>query len=275
MKRKIQNRNKALASKAYEMLNQELEEKNAKVSIKVPLTIRDVKKEQIRDHVRELGGHAVVKIPYSNAGQGVYTITNETELDQLFEDIQQEGSSQYDTFIVQSLIGNHSWTSDTRDGKFFHVGSLPDKKGGIYVSDLRMMIHFDFQSGSFRPIGGYARRAHMPLVDRLESHMDSWAMLGTNLSVKKATNVWDTETSRLLLLDQRDFNRLGISVDDLIDAFFQTVLSTVAIDLMASRLLPPSPSSSSSSSSFPTSDFDVKLFSSLNRDPSLINEILL
>ena len=35
-------------------------------------------------------------------------------------------------------------------------------------------------------------------------------MLGTNLSVKQASNQWDTETSRLLLMDRRDFNRLGI-----------------------------------------------------------------
>jgi hypothetical protein len=43
-------------------------------------------------------------------------------------------------------------------------------------------------------------------------------MLGTNLSVKKDSGEWDTEANRLLLMDRKDFNRLGLGVDDLIDA---------------------------------------------------------
>jgi hypothetical protein len=50
-------------------------------------------------------------------------------------------------------------------------------------------------------------------------------MLGTNLSVKLDNNQWTTETSRLLLMDRKDFNQLGLGVDDLIDAYIQTVLS--------------------------------------------------
>lgn len=48
-----------------------------------------------------MGGDAVVLVPYSNAGQGVYTITSEDELDG-FMQLQHN----YDHFIVQSLIGN-------------------------------------------------------------------------------------------------------------------------------------------------------------------------
>jgi hypothetical protein len=34
----------------------------------------------------------------------------------------------------------------------------------------------------------------------------------------------------------KDFNRLGIAIDDLIDAYVQTALATTAIDLMCQRL---------------------------------------
>jgi len=38
-------------------------------------------------------------------------------------------------------------------------------------------------------------------------------------------------------MDRKDFNTLGIGIDDLIDAYVQTVLSVVAIDKMCSRLM--------------------------------------
>lgn len=43
-------------------------------------------------------------------------------------------------FIVQSLVGNASWSSVTRSGKFYHVGTIPNKKSNTFVSDLRMMV---------------------------------------------------------------------------------------------------------------------------------------
>ena len=43
-------------------------------------------------------------------------------------------------------------------------------------------------------------------------------MLGTNLSVKLADGSWTTETTRLVCMDRRDFNKLGLGLDDLIDA---------------------------------------------------------
>jgi hypothetical protein len=64
-------------------------------------------------------GHAVVKVPYSNAGQGVYTITNKEELTKFMDT-----NHFYDKFIVQSLVGNASWSSITKSGKFYHVGTV-------------------------------------------------------------------------------------------------------------------------------------------------------
>jgi len=251
-------RNKALAAKAYDFYNAELQSSDTGILIRTPETIRDVSKAEVPFYVSSFGGHAVIKVPYSNAGQGVYTITSKEELDE-FMNIE---DCPYDNYIVQSLIGNYSWSSIQKTGQYYHVGTIPDKKCKAYVSDLRMMIHYDFISKCYKPLVIYARKARKPLEETLTT-TDSWSILGTNLSVKKDDGSWDTETARLMLMDRRDFNQLGISVDTLIDGFIQTVLSVVAIDKMASNLV---------------SDdgvFNVDLFTSLNKDEGLIKELKL
>ena len=89
-------------------------------------------------------------------------------------------------------------------------------------------------------------------------------MLGTNLSVKVDDN-WTTEAQRLLLMDRKDFNQLGLGIDDLIDAYIQTVLSVIAIDKMSRRLMKETDGGV---------EFDMELFSALNPDNALISEIL-
>jgi hypothetical protein len=86
-------------------------------------------------------------------------------------------------------------------------------------------------------------------------------MLGTNLSLKLSDGSWTTDSSRLILMDRKDFNQLGLGIDDLIDAYIQTVLAVIAIDRMSNRLL--------------TGDgtFDYQLFQSLNPDNVLLQEI--
>ncbi len=88
-------------------------------------------------------------------------------------------------------------------------------------------------------------------------------MLGTNLSIKKGENEWDSDTKRLMLMDRRDFNKLGLGLDDLIEAYIQTVLSTIAIDKMAANLYNSK------------GKFRMKLFKSLNNDETLLNELLM
>jgi len=83
----------------------------------------------------------------------------------------------------------------------------------------------------------------------------------TNLSVKKGEHEWDSDTSRLLLMDQRDFNKLGLSLDDLIEGYVQSVLAMIAIDKMAKRLVTTKKT------------FRRKLFTSLNDDETLLNEL--
>ncbi len=166
----------------------------------------------------------------------------------------------YDRYIVQSLIGNYAWSSDTNTGRFYHVGTIPNKNGKTHVCDLRMMV--SSTPKGIRPLACYSRRAREPLADRLTGTEDSWAMLGTNLSKKLGDNEWGSDVSRLLLMDRRDFNRMGVGLDDLIEAYIQTVLSTVAIDRMAAQLFTKK------------GKFSMRLFKSLNDDEVLLAELL-
>ncbi len=244
-------RNKLLADKAYQFYNSDLVGTGLKIN--TPETIRDVSKVEIPLWIQKFGGYAVIKNPYSNAGQGVYTITNDQELQDFLDE-----EHDYDQFIVQSLIGHYKWSSLSNHGKFYHIGTVPNKKGNIYISDLRVMVYSSPEG--FFPCAIYSRRAAKPLLKEFEG--TSWDMLGTNLSIKTGPNQWDTDTNRLLLMDRKDFNTLGIGIDDLIQAYIQTVLSIIAIDKMAEKLLNSK------------GQFRMKLLKSLNKDDSLLNEII-
>ncbi len=247
-------RNKMMASKAYNFFNAEIEETG--LSIQTPATIWDISKQEVPLWVEKLGGHAVIKVPYSNAGQGVYTIVNEDELKDFMK-----LDFTYDRFIVQSLIGNYNWSSSTSKGKFYHVGTIPDKKQNTYVADIRLMVSSTKQG--ILPLGVYARRAEKPLVDHLNPDDDSWSILGTNLSYKDKDGNWASDTRRLLLADRRDFNKLGLALDDLIEAYIQTVLSMTAIDRMCNNLYNSN------------RKFRKRLFASMNDDNALLQEIML
>ncbi|GAA4275756.1 hypothetical protein [Aquimarina mytili] len=245
-------RNKLIAAKAYQIFNSEISEFGLKINI--PNTVWEVRKNEIPLWVKQMGGHAVIKVPYSNAGQGVYTIVTQRDLDEFMNK-----DFDYDMFIVQSLIGNSDWSSIFKNQKLYHVGTIPNKRNETYVCDIRMMI--SSTSKGIRPVCTYARRAKKPLPNEIDQVMNSWEILGTNLSYQEQ-GTWKTDTNRLILMDTKDFNSLGIGIDDLIDAFIQSSLSMIAIDKMCQTLI----------SSKGT--LKKKLFKSLNDDKNLINEIL-
>lgn len=247
-------RNKMVAAKAYDIFNTELQ--SADLKINTPETIWDVRKNEVPLWVKKMGGHAVIKVPYSNAGQGVFTIVTQKELDAFMK-----MEFDYDLFIVQSLIGNYNWSSTTASGKLYHVGTIPTIKGETFVADIRMMV--SSTENGIRPLCTYARRSAKPLLNNIEDGTNSWEMLGTNLSYKNPDGTWNSDTNRLVLMDRRDFNKLGVGLDDLIEAYIQTVLSTVAIDKMAHTLVNKQ------------GKFRMRLFKSLNNDMSLIDEIKL
>lgn len=245
-------RNKLLAAKAYDLYNGELKETGLRIH--TPETIWDVSRREIPMWIDRMGGIGVIKVPYSNAGQGVYTITTEAELES-FMDMDHP----YDQFIVQALIGNLGWSSRGRQGRLYHVGTVPDRHGDIYVADLRLMVAAGEEG--FFPVALYARRTREPLAPTIEEGTDSWGMLGTNLSYRRDDGSWDTESQRLLLMDSRNFNRLGMGLDDLVEGYLQTVLSMTAIDRMAARLVNS------------RGRFRRRFFGSINPDPVLIEEV--
>ncbi|MFN3200593.1 MAG: hypothetical protein ACE366_19495 [Bradymonadia bacterium] len=249
-------RNKMLGAKAYDLHNARL--RDSGLMIRTPETIWDVSLEEVPLWVTRLGGVAVVKVPYSNAGQGVYTLTSREELEAFMA-----LPHRYDRFIVQALIGNHAWSSRGVAEHLYHVGTIPDRHNHIYVSDLRVMVGVGVEG--FFPTALYARRARTPLQKQPPQAYDhtSWSVLGTNLSVKLGDDQWASESERLLLMDSRDFNRLGLGVDDLVEAYVQTVLSVSAIDHMACDLINAK------------GRFRARYFKALNPDPALSAEILL
>lgn len=245
-------RNKLVAAKAYELFNGELSAHGLKIN--VPHTVYDVSKMEIPLLIQSMGGRGVVKIPYSNAGQGVFTITNPGELESFMA-----REDNYDQYIVQGLIGNSSWSSVSPEGELYHVGTMPNKKNQIYVADTRFMVCSG--KDGFLPVSLYARKAAQPLAENLTGSDDSWKMLGTNLSQKLGEDQWGSDTDRLVLMDTRDFNKLGLGVDQLIEGYVQTVLSVIAIDKFAINLINDK------------GRLKRKLFRSINKDASLSGEI--
>jgi putative transposon-encoded protein len=243
-----------LAAEAYDRYNEEI--KSYGLAIHTPDTIQNVKKEDIPKYVTQFGGQAVIKVPYSNAGQGVFTIVNQEELNAFMQ-----LEMTYDKFIVQSLIGNYTWSSETQKGRFYHVGTIPNAKGETFVADIRLMV--SSTADGIKPLCMYSRKALTPLLDNLKDSQNSWEMLGTNLSIKKGENVWDSDTNRLMIMDRRDYNKLGLGLDDLIETYIQTVLSTIAIDKMCTELMNSK------------GKFSLKKFKQINDDEALISEILI
>ncbi|MBI2568817.1 MAG: hypothetical protein HYV63_17495 [Candidatus Schekmanbacteria bacterium] len=245
-------RNKMLAAKAYDFFNAEL--RAARLAIRAPETIWDLSRDEVPLWVDRMGGCAVVKEPYANAGQGVFTITSPAELE-----VFMTAHHRYTRFIVQALIGNVRWSSNSRDGRIYHVGTVPDRSNQIFVADLRMMV--GAAPDGFFPVAIYARRARLPLQKELDGTIASWSMLGTNLSVKLPDGSWSTAGERLLQMDLRHFNRLGIGLDEIIEGYIQTVMAVTAIDRMACRMLTQ------------RQTFRHRFFRSISPDEALAREI--
>lgn len=243
-------RNKLMAAKAYGFLNSEIRSSNMKIN--TPETICDVSKNEIPLYLKRFDFKGVIKIPYSNAGQGVFIITNESELNKFME-----SDYAYDKFIIQQLVGHREWSSSTDRGSLFQVGTIPSKNNNSYVFDFRFIVHAT--KDGIAPLAMYSRKAGIPLKENI-SKGETNEMLLTNLSIKNDDGTWGSDVSRLVLMDERDFNKLGLGIDELIEGYVQSVLSLIAIDSMAKKLISKK------------MKFKKKLFASLNDDRKLINE---
>lgn len=74
-------------------------------------------------------------------------------------------------------------------------------------------------------------------------------------------------------MDNNDFNVLGLSTDDLIDAYIQTVQSVISIDKLCIELLESSNQDNQEETVKMFGKFNFDLFKKLNPDDSLLNEI--
>lgn len=122
------------------------------------------------------------------------------------------------------------------------------------------------------PLALYGRRAAKELSDSPPEEryfflrknlyfIRSWEQLGTNLSVRNDDGTWITDTKRLIVAAVSSFNKLGMGVDDLINAYIQSVLACIAIDRLSSRLLHDG-------------KFEKEMFQSLSKDKKFLDEIL-
>jgi hypothetical protein len=241
-------RNKLMAAKAYDFLNAELE--GTGLQINAPETIWDARKNELPLWIERFDYRAVIKVPYGNAGQGIYTITSKKQFDEFME-----REYHYQQFIVQQLIGHPLNIGSSDPSVLYQIGTVPNKNSEIYVFDVRMTV--GSTNEGFRPVAANSRRAATPLALGPETP----DMLMTNLSFKKEDGEWSTDESRLLMMDGRDFNKLGLGLDDLIDGYIQTVLAVRAIDNMAINLISSK------------RQFKKRLFQALNNDQELHNEI--
>ncbi|KRZ93196.1 Chromosome transmission fidelity protein 18 -like protein [Trichinella sp. T8] len=244
-------RNKLVAAKAYQRFN-ELHQASG-LKIHVPYTVTDVTLEGIQEYAVKMNHQLVVKVPYSNCGVGVFTITCEAELQRFMET-----AHTYDKYIVQGIISHPAWRKSGCPNQLFHVGCRPSfDPDNRYVADLRFMVCAG--PAGWMPVAIYCRRAAEPLTAHCPPGR-SWDILGTNLSTG-ADGTSGTDTSRLILVDDRNFGDMQLGLDQLVECYVQTVLAASAVDAQCQRLLPE------------RSRFDLSLFLELDNDKSFISEV--
>ncbi|KHJ42057.1 hypothetical protein D918_07780 [Trichuris suis] len=244
-------RNKLVAAKAYKQFNEA--HAGAGFKIHVPYTLTDVTKEGILKHAQRMNHQLVVKVPYSNCGVGVYTITCKEELQKFFD-----AGHTYDKYIVQSIISHPRWERSGCPDQLFHIGCCPKfDPSSRYVADLRFMISAG--PNGWIPVAIYGRRAAKPLTATCPPGR-SWDILGTNLSTG-ADGTRGTDTSRLILADENTFSDMSIGYDELVECYVQTVLAASAIDQQCQRLMSD------------RQHFDLPLFMQLDDDKTFVSEV--
>jgi hypothetical protein len=218
-------RNKEVASAAYDRFNAEFKEHG--IGIFTPKTFTNVPYDELKKYFDLMGGNMVIKVPDSNAGQGVFTVVSPDELDFALKQINPE-----DTYLVQELIHSNYNKGLDPSKAWYHVGTIPDSKGRSYAFDLRLMMHATAEG--IRPLAVYSRRSGYPLNQPLPEGMNSWEVYGTNLSIK-GDDGWTYADERLMLFDIRNFGQLGLGIDELIKGFVQSAMAVFAIDQNAIR----------------------------------------
>ncbi|CAG8728059.1 6299_t:CDS:2, partial [Racocetra fulgida] len=218
-------------AKSFEIFNTELSESG--LAIRFPKTVCNISKCEIPSCIEKMGGHAVIKAPYGccgliifylqKLGQGIYIITNSEELKEFLDT-----NHHYEKFVIQSLVGSALWSTESCSEKLYHIGTMPNFHNQTFVNDLRMMVSAD--DTGFHPVNISSRRASkpQPIYQPNDSNWNPWKVFGTN--VTDSSGMEEHEYERVITIDQKEFDTTGFGIDDLIDAYVQTVLSVIAID---------------------------------------------
>lgn len=216
-------RNKKIALTAYQVLNDLL--KPYHLEIFIPETKICSNYQTIIDLAKLYYYKLVIKIPYGNRGRGVYTISNQKEFDRFLSETVDKDSSDY---IVQTLVGPKHLSTKPN---LYHRGTEIDQNGQSYIFDVRMICATTKQG--IRPVTFYCRRAKYSYVDDdRKNQVQTWDLLGTNLSYQDSNGNWTTDHTRLLTFSVEEFDQLNLTLIDLVEAYVQTVLAMVAIDYM-------------------------------------------
>ncbi|WMJ74672.1 hypothetical protein RCC89_16080 [Cytophagaceae bacterium ABcell3] len=216
-------RNKEMAEKAYLKFN----EVNDPLGLQIltPATFLNVEYSQLQEYYQMLDKAMVIKVPTSNAGQGVMTVTNDNEF---LDALNRLKSFQDNNLIVQQLVKAAPAHAAKNEKTWHHVGTVPDLKGRSYAFDIRMMVHYTERG--MKPLAIYSRRARAPL--NMGTTNNSWDVYGTNLSIRHEDG-WSYEDERLMLYDVRDFGYIGLGLYELISGFVQSCMAVYAIDRQA------------------------------------------
>jgi hypothetical protein len=231
-------RNKAIASLAYENFNKE-----SPIKIRHPLTITNLTKEGVIKIAKDRG-MGVAKGLYGNGGEEVFFLMDNNQI----ENFSKQDLS-YNNYIYQDLIGLRTWFKDDRSNRYYHVGTAEkDKK----VFDIRTCVAYT--ENGFRPSSIFSRKAKSPLKEKLEDITDYKKVLSTNIG---GSIDYDNQ---VVILDEEGFAHIGVKLENLIDAFIQTVLGAISIDMMACSLMKDN-------------QFDHEKYLSLNHDEKLYEEL--
>jgi hypothetical protein len=240
-------RNKAAAAFAYDEFNRQFGRQG--ITIRVPRSVIDVAREDLPRQIASFGGRAIVKVPYSNAGQGVFPVISNNDLSALMA-----RHLPYERLIVQELIGAERWSGEG----MAQIGTIPDRQGNAYAADLRLMV--GATARGFRPVAAYGRRARAPLPQKLGGNGPPADFLLTNLSYRE-NDRWKSDKARVLVLDRRNMDHLGWQALDLVNGYVQTCFAMIAIDRLACQLM-----------HLPDRAF-LEMLRSISDDPSLRGEI--
>jgi hypothetical protein len=220
-------RNKLMANRAYRNFNGIFGAQG--LAINYPHTVSYPDKESLEKKIKETGYRGVIKIPYLNKGQGVFTICGSGDWQRYLRCTSDSLTKDY---LFQNLLGNETCSTDRKKR---HRFTRPDHNGNQYIYDLRMMCCST--AAGIVPVSAYARRSRDPVNRKTaDPDRDSWNLFGTNISVRNSDGSFGTDPDRLLSLSGEEFPLLQLDLVDLTDAYFQTVFSMVAIDQLAISL---------------------------------------